>query len=492
MAESAPSTAQDLLDANLRPQRPVEILRDTVLKKYNDARKEGFSEADALQTLFPTTVLDPGTLKRTASALVGGAHVLLLGPPGSGKTSLAKDIWNLYPKRAIVVADCPVQDDPFSLIDDEYSVEAPPCPYCTSRYGQVAFERAGEFRASDVDPSSVPIREGRLREGHGLARIQGSPEVFPDNLTGSINIAKLEEIGDPNSPLVMEPGKVLQANRGMLMIDEIGKLPRGTQNVLLQALQEHIVSPAKSRETFPANFVAVATSNLQDLDNVTEPLVGRLGIVYVRFNEDHEKNVDIVLRGSHDVGLHTPRVLADAAAGLVESWRRTAAATDELGEVGSNRTMIDIVRRAQAHARLGGREHVTPEDYAEGATEAMTGRIRARGAETFHQNLEVVEAFLKKRREPSLRDAAYRYWCAFFIGELGEDKAEGMRTLDAVKAHVEDRGGDETKVDRFREFVLKHEGLDPAEADGVLKRVFGMLEDAGAFAERKEKESTAA
>jgi magnesium chelatase subunit I len=484
MPETEPATAQTLKDEGIRPRRPTEILRETVLDRYNAARKEGRGEAEALQRLFPNTILDEGTLKKAAAALVSGSHVLLLGPPGSGKTSLAKDIWDLYPKDVIVVEGCPVQDDPFSLFDEEFAHVVPPCPYCKTTYGQVAIQRLGEFDPKDVDPGDVPIRRARLREGHGLARIQGSPEVFPDNLTGAINIAKLEEIGDPNSPLVMEPGKVLQANRGVLMIDEIGKLPRGTQNVLLQALQESIVTPAKSRETFPASFVAVATSNLQDLDNVTEPLIGRIGIVYVGFNDDHAKNVDIVRRGAAEPALHTPRLFHEASAGLVGAWRRTAAATDELGEVGSNRTMIDVLRRAQAHARLEGRKHVVSQDYITGAHEAMTGRIRARGAETFHQNTEVVEAFLKKRTEPSLRDAAYRYWCAFYVGELNEDKAEGLRTLDAVKAHLEGRGGDQGKVKRFREFVTGYEGVNGERSDEVLKRVFDLLESNGAFEEK--------
>lgn len=484
MAIEAKTTAAVLLQEHLRPRRPGEILRDAIQQRYDQARKRGLGEGEALQSLFPHTLLDTLTLRRLTAALLSGANLLFLGPPGSGKTSLAKDVWDLYPKEVLVVETCPVQDDPFSLVDANFYQQVPACPHCKTQYGEVTIRTLGEYDPSKVDPAKVPVVRRRLREGHGLARVQGSPEVFPDNLTGAINIAKLEEIGDPSSPLVMEPGKVLQANRGLLLIDEIGKLPRGTQNVLLQALQENVVSPAKSRETFPASFVAIATSNLQDLDNVTEPLIGRLAIVFVDFNEDHAKNVAIVRRGVAGGKPFTPDAYAEAAATLVEQWRRTVGAGDELGEVGSNRTMIDVVRRAQAFAQLAARPIVEPEDYHEGARDSMVGRIRARGAEGFDQNREVVENFIEKRWKESLKDGTVRCWCAFFIGELGEDKAEALRVVDAVRNRAEGRGGDAAKYERFRKFVEAHERLDGVAADDATKNIYRLFESTGAFTEK--------
>jgi Mg-chelatase subunit ChlI len=121
---------------------------------------------------------------------------------------------------------------------------------------------------------------------------------------------KLEEIGDPTSPLILEPGKLLQANRGLLMIDEVGKLPIGTQNVLLQALQEGIVSPAKSRQTFPAKFIGITTSNIQDLDNINEPLNDRLSNIYVGFASNHEANrtiIELALKQTPQTVTNCPR-----------------------------------------------------------------------------------------------------------------------------------------------------------------------------------------
>ena len=370
-------SAKDLLAQGLQPAHPREVLRRELLARLATHRKAGADAAEAMQELFPSTILDPPVLHNVVSALLAGSNLLLLGPTGSGKTGLAKEVWSLFPKDTLAVDGCPVQDDPFSVVDPTFARSVPPCPHCRARFHKGATTEA--FDATRVDAADVPVRRVTLREGHGLARIQGSPEVFPDYLTGSLNLAKLEEHGDPESPLVLEPGKVMQAHRGVLLVDEIGKLPRGTQNVLLQALQESIVTPAKTRETFPAAFVAVATSNLDDLDAITEPLVGRLSGVYMGFSTDRARNRRIV-----DLGLGAARgayvspALREVTVALMTRWRKTTADVSDLSEVGSNRTMIDLVRRAESHATLAGRHAATLDDLRHGARDAMLGRVRAR------------------------------------------------------------------------------------------------------------------
>src|SRR5581483_11428493 len=261
---------------------------------------------------------------------------------------------------------------------------------------------------------------------------------FPDYLTGSINLAKLEEIGDPESPLVLEPGKGMQANRGVFLVDEGGKLPRGTQNVLLQALQENIVTPSKSRETFPASFVAVATSNLADLEAIEEPLLGRFTSVYVPFNADHGKNRSIVDHALRATRLPVPTLVREAAVLLIERWRKVSGESPELGEVGSNRTMIDVLKRSEARALLRGSSLVEGEDFLRGAQEAMVGRVRGRSGEGYLENREAVEAFLAKQAPKVVADAAEAYWCGFFVEVLREDKGEGDRTARELKDAARD------------------------------------------------------
>ena len=460
-------TADSLVSSGARPRLPSERLRDAVLERLRATEATGATRTEAIQELFPDTLLDDAVLESVVAALLSGTHLLLIGPPGSGKTSLAKNIQELFPRDAVVVADCAVQDDPFSLLDPGYSAKHPACPPCRSRHGALSFKEIGDFDPRRVDAKKVPVRLARLREGYGFARLQGSPEVFPDYLTGSINLAKLEEIGDPESPLVLEPGKLMQANRGVLIIDEVGKLPRGTQNVLLQALQENIVTPSKSRETFPAAFFCVATSNVDDLEAIEDPLLGRFTSVYIPFNADHAKNRAIIDQATRDARLVVPALVREAAVLLVERWRKVSAESPELGEVGSNRTMIDLVRRSEAHALLRQSALVAPEDFTRGAGEAMVGRVRGRSAEGYHENREAVDAFLAKQVPKALADAAMDVWCGFFVGVLNEDKSEGDRVArellegarDPKKIEEAMRGTSGlAKLRRFVEYVDASEG----------------------------------
>ncbi|HWH07859.1 MAG TPA: ATP-binding protein [Candidatus Thermoplasmatota archaeon] len=450
-------------------QSPAERLRDALLQRIRDEETRGATRAEAIQALYPNSLLDDDVLESVTAALLSGTNLLLVGPPGSGKTSLAKDVWALFPKDAIVVADCPVQDDPDGAV----------CPVCAARHGE----------------KKRPARAARLREGHGFARLQGSPEVFPDYLTGAINLAKLEEIGDPESPLVLEPGKLMQANRGMLIIDEMGKLPRGTQNVLLQALQEGIVTPSKSRETFPADFQCVATSNLEDMDAIEEPLIGRFTSVYVPFNKDHAKNraiVDLALRGAR---LPISPWLREAAVLLVERWRKGAGESPDMGEVGSNRTMIDVLRRSEAHALLRHARVVEAADFGRGAREALVGRVRGRSAEGYLENREAVEAFLSKQLPKVMRDAAEDYWCGFFVGVLREDKGEGERTARELREAAKDQAKVEAalgagqgmpKLRRFAQYVDDREGSAPHEVRVArLASVLRAFEENAVFEAKK-------
>lgn len=490
--------AQELVAAGVRPMRATDRLRSELMRRIQDwERLHEAPRTEAFRALLPAVVMEDKAMESFLAALLSGGHVMILGPPGSGKTTLAKAIWDLMPRDLFAVADCPLQCDPMSLVDARFSHVVQPCPFCMEAHGQGM--HAGDFDAARIKPKDVPVKRVRLREGHGFSRVQGSAEVFPDNLTGSVNLARLEEIGDPTSPLVLEPGKILQAHRGLLLVDEVGKLPRGTQNVLLQGLQEGIVTPAKTRETFPADFVAIATSNLRDVGLITEPLSDRLSSVRHGFPTTAAGNRRIVDLGLVDLdGVAVPGPYRDAAVRLMMLWRARVEGGDDLAEVGSNRTLVEVLRRARAYAMLEGDPGIDPEDLRRGARDAMVGRVRARSPEGFEENRHAVASFLDNHWKAAARDGAVDYWCRFFVGELKQDKAEAVRTLQevrtalaatperaALQALLRAQGG-EPRLRRFAQFVQDEAAVDRERTAELLPLVVRALDSLGAFEAKAE------
>jgi MoxR-like ATPase len=476
-ASGAKATAQQLQERGVPVESPTERLRAEILRRIDVARKQGLSREEAAASLFPRTVLPTETYEDLTTALVAGSHVLFFGPSGAGKTNLAKEVWELFPKDAWVVAACPVLDHPLSIVDPKVAERFPPCPICRRRFAPD--NDVSAFRPDSVDPAKVPAEQVRLREGFGFARLQGSSEVFPDHLTGNINLRRLEEIGDPMSPLVLEPGKLLQANRGLLLVDEIGKLPLGTQNVLLQALQEGTVTPSKSRESFPGAFVAVGTSNLSDLDNINDPLSDRLTSLHVTYNPLHAANRRIVqLAAPTDLASFVPEILVDAGVRVIETWRQKASDDNpDIGEVGSNRTLIDVAARTGATAVLHDHPVATVDDVKGGLLHAMRGRIRARSGDSFDQNERRVREFVEQHLEPALKRSSGVYWCRFYRSVLKENKAEGEAVVSEGRRLKDDPGlldslaAPGAEFPRFRAFTAyvgergrRPAGLRPADA----------------------------
>lgn len=475
------------------PRTPLEILEKAILARLTKYKNMGKSKAYMYQRLFPNTILDTDVQEKIIATLISGNHLLLFGPPGSGKTNLIKDIVNLLPKNNYSIQGCPIHDSPHSLIDANFSKKMPPCPICRERFSASGARKGGKTATGMVDQKNIPVETFVIREGHGFARIQGSPEVFPDNLTGTLNLHMLEKVGDPTSPKVIQPGKLLQANRGVLLIDEIGKLPHGTQNVLLQALQEATITPAKSRESFPTSFIAIATSNLTDLDAINEPLNDRLTNIYVGYNKEHYKNkmiIDLNLKKlEKDVLL--PEIFLEATVFLVEEWRRKSGDIYEFKEVGSNRTMIDIVTRTRSYAKLMDSDVLSLGAYRKGVRDVMMGRIRARGEESFFENKKTIEEFARNYTGISLDVAAKKYWCNFYTRELSSDPVQGKKTLreleriagnEKMMASILASKKGFAKFRAFYRYVMKRE-RNPGTYEGIVlfNKVYELLKNINIF-----------
>jgi magnesium chelatase family protein len=148
-------------------------------------------------------------VKRALEVAAAGSHnVMMTGPPGAGKTLLARSMPSILP---------PMTTDECLEVTKIYSV-------------------AGSL------PPETPL-------------VQHRPFRAPHH---TISHAGL--VGGGRWP---RPGEISLAHRGVLFLDELPEFGMRTLEVLRQPLEDHVVtiSRAQGSLTFPANFMLIAAMN---------------------------------------------------------------------------------------------------------------------------------------------------------------------------------------------------------------------------------------
>lgn len=323
------------------------------------------------EDLFPDIFGLEMEKRRCLEILMTGKGVLLTGEYGVAKTELAKHILMLLnedhaQEKAFAVVQCPVQEDPMivarfmALIPPKSNqVRIDPCPICQSM-----------IQKANGDPTKIAVtRLDRLIEGRGFARVQGGGDVLPEEIVGTYNLLKLAEIGDPFDPRVFEPGKIGQSSRGLLFVDEIGKLSETAQHALIQSAQEKIMTPTKSRETFPVDFLMVATTNHLEEEYVCGAVRDRLVSLKIPLvGIDDEVRIVQKETGLLEPLIYIPHIFAKLAVEVVRSLRG-----DDRLEIGP-RTSINAGLIARSSALLEGRIMVSYCDIKEGIYAAILGK----------------------------------------------------------------------------------------------------------------------
>lgn len=292
------------------------------------------------------------TKHQLKSALLMDRHLIILGPPGIGKTTLAKNVAKLLPQ--LTLNECQYHCDP----------KQPLCPECKTKK-QKTTKITGEER---------------------FVRVQGSPDLTVEDLLGDIDPVKALQFG-PTSIQAFTPGKIFKANLGILFFDEVNRCPEKLQNSLLQVLEEGKATLGAYTVELPANFIFIGTMNPEETaatEKLSDVFMDRFDIVHMGYPE----SLDIEKRIVVDKGQKLSVTFEEDLLALAILFVRMLREHKNILKKPSVRASIGIYERAQANAFLAKRKTVTAEDITEAIVSVLAHRIELKPSVKYMQTNE--------------------------------------------------------------------------------------------------------
>ncbi len=207
-------------------------------------------------------------------------------------------------------------------------------------------------------------------------RVQFTPDVVPSDIIGFSVYDK------QSGGLIYKPGAVMC---NLLLADEINRTSSKTQSALLEVMEEHQVTIDGTAHPLPDPFIVIATQNPVGAAGTQLLPQAQLDRFMVRMKmgyPDFNSQVSILRDRKLENPLGSINQVTDCAAvqamqrevdqlrvadsileyitHLTQSTRENAVV--QLGV--SPRGALAVLRMAQAHAYIGGRDYVIPEDAA--------------------------------------------------------------------------------------------------------------------------------
>jgi len=180
----------------------------TLIKKSKKVKTKEILEETAVEFDFEEILGQEQAKRALEIAAAGGHNIFMQGPPGSGKTMLARALPGILP---------PLNEEESLEVTKIYSI------------------------TGNIPPGGSLIKNRPFRTVHHT-------------------ISRVGLIGGGSQP---HPGEISLAHCGVLFLDELPEFPRSTLEALRQPLEDGLinVSRAAGSTKFPARFMLVAAVN---------------------------------------------------------------------------------------------------------------------------------------------------------------------------------------------------------------------------------------